>query len=249
MELLSLLFRIPTIFLAVAMGVFAYQVIVLTKGAMRGWVYLSLSGFALFLWATCVLVFTVIFPHDLLRFLSSAFFLFVMSFLVPLSYTRLAESFGVLPRWWNVPLFVGSLGFVIFVLLAFATTGEFGLQTLMSIAHFSLAIGMTLAVMPSFFLMKVTKKKPWLFAFLFCLIIAFALHVGQYYDNCCYEGSDFSDSSVCEGYNLDYVGIYSAPCISGLVAIGSLYQLFLLLGVVCGTISFFQVWRGLKAFK
>ncbi|MFO7710516.1 MAG: hypothetical protein R6V53_02005 [Candidatus Woesearchaeota archaeon] len=249
LAIISLIFRIPTIFLAILMGYLAYQLFVLTKGATKGWMYLSIGGFSLFMWAASIVLFSVIFPHETLRYLTGAFFLFMMAIFQPLAYTKLAESFHArLPRWWNVPTLLALIGLVVFTLMAYGSMGSFGLQNFLTVAHFTLAICMLFALLPSYRLMKETKKSPWIFSFLFCLVVALGMNVGQYYNNCCNETSEFSENEVC-AYDLDYLGIYEAPCNAGVLSVARFYQLFLLVGIILGDVAFFKLWRGLKAFK
>jgi hypothetical protein len=103
------------------------------------------------------------------------------------------------------------------------------------------------ALIPTFYLMKITKKSAWTLAFIFCVVVAIGLNLGQYYDGCCWEKGALSISGdpVCSGYDLDYTSVYPNVCISSIAGVGKVYQLFLLVGLIIGDISFYKLWKNL----
>ena len=91
---------------------------------------------------------------------------------------------------------------------------------LLSVSHWTLAMGMLYAAVPSYFLMVATKKSPWILAFIFCLIIGVGLNLGQYFDNCCGPSGEMQGAEICSDYDLDYMFVYKSACVPGIVAVG-----------------------------
>ena len=241
---MTLVFRLPAILLGAYAGYLAFSLFRVTKGGSNGWIYLSVKGLCLFFWAATALIFSMI---DLpsLRYLTGAFFLFLIAVTVPITYVKLVEDFGAKrPRWLNVR---NTLFFVIIVYLLFlfgnVFFGNFAepLVTLLTVSHLTLGIAALVAIIPTYILVKETGQRPWKLALIFAILVGVGLNFGQYSNNCCSEEGDFYGMEICEGYDLDYTKIYNAPCFSGLVIAGQYYQIALLASIIVLPIALYQL--------
>jgi hypothetical protein len=255
--LITIIFRSLAIIIGLLMAFFSYKIYRNTQGASRGWVYMVAFGISLFLWSSTAMFFKVIVNDFVIRAITGSIFLFSLAYLVPLSYTYLVKDFNFNRPNWLTPrfviFFVTSVLILLFAINIFDNllTGLF-LNKLLSIIHLTLAISVLFSAIPTYCLMKATKKAPWILAFLFSLIIGLGLNLGAYYDNNCWGNSEFGGPLVktadksCVGYDLDYVQVYQLPASPAIAAVGKVYQLFLLLGLILGDLSFFILWRRLR---
>ncbi len=260
----TIVFRLLAIFSGVFLAIMSYLIYKNTRGATKGYSYLAYFGISLFLWSSTAMIFkklewtAMIFKKlewFLIREISGIIFLFMIGFFVTKAFSKLVEDFGVTkPSWVSVK---GALYFVVGVhILVLALNlmfffGDFlefntALQKLLSIAHWSLSFSFLYAIFPTYYLMKATKKSPWILAFLFSVVIAFSLNIGQYYDGCCGISGKLSDQPICEQYDLDYMRTYDVPCNTGIVKAGIIYQMYLIVGIILIDVSFFQLWRRLS---
>ena len=249
--LLTIVFRSAAIIIGLLMAIFSYLIYKATRGSSKGWLYLTIFGTSLFFWSTSAMLFKLadwFWP----RVISGIIFLIMMAYFVPISYTKLAEDLGVKrPKWLTTRFTAYLVTIILIIVLIFNSfLGDyFGMdflaRKLLSVAHWSLGLTILFACLPTYLLMISTKKSPWILAFMFTLIIGVGLNLGQYYDGCCGEGGQLKDENICSKYDLDYMKVYDLPCSESLVGLGMKYQLFLLLGIILGDISFYQLWRRL----
>lgn len=254
MELtLIIFFRGIAVFIALLMAFFAYKIYSNTKGATKGWLYLSLAGILLFIWSSTALLFSV---FDILyaRILFGVVSLLLMAFFVSVAYTKLAGDFNAGMPKWITPKLSGSLVIVFFLVMLGFNYFTYGLSNMelffravLSSAKWMLGVIMLYTCIPTFYIMKSSKNLTWVFAFLFCLFVGLGLNIGQYHDGCCWSGGESKEAGLaaCDGYGLDYVSISEMPCVDSIVGAGKMYQLFLLVGLIVGDISFYKIWRTL----
>jgi hypothetical protein len=91
-----------------------------------------------------------------------------------------------------------------------------------------------------------TKKIHFILTFIYYVVIALALNIGQYHNGCGGTGGELEDETVCAGYNLEYVKTYDLPCYEGIIPFARYYQLLILLGLVVVDLAYFKLWRALS---
>jgi hypothetical protein len=245
---IGMVFRSIAIIIAIIIAFFSYKIYLVTKG-VKGWFYLVLSGLSLFLWAITAQIFSFI-DMSYTRYVTGIITLCLMAFFVPVAYTRLVIDFKISkPKWLNT-FFSGSLVIGIFLIILIINiirldqlSQQTFLRVLLSVSHLTLGLSLTYAIIPTYYLMKSTRRSPWILAFLFCILVAFGINLGQYYSTCCWEGSSLSHEPVCSQYKMDYVPVYGTECNNGILSIGGFYQIFLITGIILGAVSFYQLWK------
>ncbi len=240
----TLFWRSGAVMLGLIGCYFAFRIYQLTKKGSNGWFYLALQGLFLFLWAATAMLFSML-DLPTARYISGIVLLLSIAISVAITYTKFVEDFGIKkPRWLNVTTTFSVL-MVAFVLLVIGNllTDNFDepLVTVLSISHLTLGIAGLIAIIPTVILVRATKQTPWKLALGYAIIIGLGLNIGQYYDNCCYEGGELSESELCSDYDLDYIKVYNLPCYEGLVAIGQYYQISLLIGMIILPTALYQL--------
>jgi hypothetical protein len=251
-SIMTWIFRPLAIVIGLLMAFFSYKIYKNSIGASKGWFYMAIFGSSLFLWSFSATLFKML-NLFMPRIIFGIIFLMMMAIFVPLAYTKLIKDFKFDVPKWLTPKFSLFIVIVIYftVLISNILSGEMLYSTnlfmrkLLSISHWTLGLVTIYALVPTFYLMKITKKLPWILAFVFCVIVAIGLNIGQYYNGCCWDAGALSTDKVCIGYDLDYTSVYPEVCYAGIAGIGKIYQLFLLVGIIIGDISFYKLWRSL----
>lgn len=255
--LTTIIFRTSAIIIGLLMAFFSYKIYRNTQGASKGWVYMVIFGITLFLWSSTAMFFKIIINDFIARAITGSIFLITLAYLVPLSYTTLLKDYNFAKPKWLTPRFAIFFVTGFFALLLIFNlsdnlfTGLF-LNKLLSIIHMTLAISLLFTSIPTYYLMKETRRAPWILSFIFCLIIGVGLNLGVYYTSNCWGNKELGGAlaknadPICAGYDLDYIQVYQLTAIPEFMTLGKVYQLFLLIGLIIGDISFFMLWRRLK---
>jgi hypothetical protein len=240
---ISIIFRIVAGIMAIVAAWLGYNIYKHTRGATKGWVYMSIFSFSLAIWSVATLLFMG--PEMAMpRYWSGILLFMVMSYIIPLAYSTLCVDFKLkVPRWINP-----RVSFLVITLMLLTLLGinfyQLSIQRFLSITHYLLGLSLLFSAIPTFYLMHRTKRAPWILAFIFCIVSGFALDAGQYYNNCC--GEKIATDPFCDDYDLDYNSVYWGSCYMPFVYFGRYYQLYLLIGFTFALVSFYQSYRKLS---
>ena len=248
-ETILFIFRALVILLAGIMVYFSYKIYKNTHGASRGWLFLSISGGLLAVWtSSAVLVKYIGSPAVISALLIlETLVLFILCFIIPYSYSKLADDFRIpRPKWLTTKsiYFVGSAVIVSVILVNFFI-GNFSdssviINRFYSIAHWSLSLCVLYACITVLCMVFATRKALWVYSLLFFLIVAVGMNTAQYYYGCCWTGGELHSDAVCSAYNNDYVSVSGVGCsvpVTGVFA--KIYQPVLLVGIVFGVVSLY----------
>lgn len=245
-DVITLVFRALAIFGGILIGLFAFQIYKLSKGGLRGWMYISIFGGFLFFWAAASLA-TSLIGIGLLEKIAGTIGLLGLAFFVPLSYTKICEELNLKrPDFLSTRVSVGFTSLVLMALLLLnvfsPSFAEFPMEKIVSISLFTLGFAMAFALIPLYVLVVNVKKAPWIIALVATVLLSFSLFVGQHYNGCCGEGGEFEEiDELCGRYNLHYIEVTEGPCVGGVVKVGEFYQAYLTIGILLIAFSYYRL--------
>lgn len=247
----SMFFFVALMLIAFLGFVFSIMVYRHTRGAMRGWLYLSVYGMANATLGILGMVRNVV-TGDLLQvvfFLQAICIMTIFSFAI-LSATAFPKQFNLdhkLLSGRNILIFVWTilLGVFIFNVTSFTSLWA---QRLYSIAILGLCIAYFIILVPMGKLVLHTRKAPWFFLWLgwfFNALLIFSLLGGS----CCNAGDILAGEGNEECNEIVFFNILSMECSPGIAGVYQLGLLSVLVGSVFIVLAMGLLWHKLHKIK
>lgn len=269
----TIILRTIVCLLSLSCGFFCIGIYTVARNsANKGWIYMAFTGGVLSLWSFVQTIGYAFGPSDYLpiimyiKTISSIVCCFLIGILVPLSIIKLNETFNFkMPLIFtkkNIYAFFTAM-YVIFLSIYFIThpiTDVINLsflqmlKVLAGVANLALIFIFTLSLQPAYILWKNTKVWIWLIFFMFIPFVIIAQILNTPFAGCCNQfipelakSCNYilnAGTMVCRQDLAEIIPIACSPIIIGL---SKFYQLFMLVAVVLGTVSFYGIWKTLKA--
>ncbi|MFW5991263.1 MAG: hypothetical protein ACOCQX_03455 [Candidatus Nanoarchaeia archaeon] len=230
-------------------GIFAYLLQKVTKGAIKGWLYISLEGAALFCWGLFWSL-SNFFDYVPGKMLATGIFVPFIAFFASIGYTSIAKQFGVnMPKWLNVRNVVilnvvayFILGIYNYFFSAYSSlAGEIG-----TVGLFQGGLGMLVGSISAFYVFKGTRRYIWLSQGLYTIFCTIGLWSLNYTALCCWEQGPLNSSEVCSSLTYEYLAVFQIPCLASIIPITDVFYNFMAIGLIMFAISLIVFWWRLK---
>jgi hypothetical protein len=233
----ALFFRLLSVILGPLLAVVVYNIYRKTKGGSIGWLYMSVAFISLGAWSISQLVFLVVFPNFIIRVITGAMGIFLISFFCPLSAVGLAKDMKCSLPGWLTEVSVIAIGFAYYAIMyvyAFMASVDF----LGSVASISI-IGLTpMFILGAIGYLTIARETRvgiwswWTLGTFFVFIGAFV--IGGMYANCCGTGAplEWSQGRGCDGWMYDYAPALPLPCVEAALPVTSNGAVILSIGLL-----------------
>ncbi len=244
MELMTF-FRIFTIFLGTILGILSYKIFVLTKGSIRSWIYLVISGFTIAAWA---ILQTALPDMSLVVNLSSIIGYIIIAIFLPLGFIRLSNNFGIELNWlftagFMIPAYCTLWVVLLIVNLIILPYSEI-MPVLAGISHILLALMSIYMAYPLYRIFEQTRKWFWGLMFVFSILLGVGIFLGAYFAGACEANPEVSE--LCEDFSTHYSEVVPLPYLQGLVDFASLYHILLFGALIFASFGLYGTMRNLK---
>lgn len=247
MPLDIVIFTVLATIMGIIVYLITYRIYRLTKGGSKGWLYLGTVGFAASFWA--VLGYLVGW-RNIIGLLTEIIVLPIMLVFVVVTTTTLASDMKIKrPEWFTTRNAMYYL-FVVFVLVLsynLFTPIYDPLRELVSIVMILMPFAFLVAAFGGYVIYRGTGKSAWIAFLIGSLLIMSATFMATYRGNCC--GVPNPSSSLCEGYDRNYVPSHPIPCVESFLYIAILHAYFTVTGMIFYIISFLLLWIPMEFLK
>ncbi|MFW5991262.1 MAG: hypothetical protein ACOCQX_03450 [Candidatus Nanoarchaeia archaeon] len=204
--------------MGLAAGTFSYLLRGVTKGAVKGWLYLSLTGASLFLWGLLWSLGNFI-DNEQIKIIATGIVVPIVAFFAALGYTSFATEFGVKkPGWLSVRNIVIIIA-VVYVIVGgynyFFTDYSSIIYETGTVGLFVGGVAMIIAAVSSFLLFRGTGRYIWLMQVVYTLLVLVGLWSINYASLCCWEEGELTDHDACSSIDFEYQEIFNLPCAPG----------------------------------
>jgi len=244
-EQIYLIFRFCSVFLALLIGFFCYEIYKLTRKGSVAWKYIAILGVSGSLWALTQLI-SNLFSFEIVGILSQIMFNpFLGLFSLLASIQLIADLRIKKPKILTIRngLIYFFLLFLILIIYNSLTPFNNFLLELEAICVAMVSVSYLPANFNFYKIWRGTKTNTWLILFLGFFIFLIGEILLSYTGTCC----EHNLSPLCSQDPLNFPSIYPLPCILFILPIAIRGELFLLIGEIFWVTGFFKLWKSMKS--
>ena len=242
----SLIFGIGSAVTAVFVILFALRIYQQTKGATKGWYYLSLYGLVNGILSFLLIVYALL-DSEISRF---AYYLFhpLATFTIGLfvikSVGYFLEDFGLDTRFNNRTMLQAVYPSILMILALMALFKGINLYVVDALGMLTMGFGLLVASASFYRLAKKTRKVEWVIIYFSSIIPAIAAISLTYIGGCCHLDAPLAGQTICEN-TLRVVTPFPQYCSAAIAGAHGPLLMLLLLGLILSAIGYGLIYRKL----
>ena len=243
-EQIYLIFRFCSVFLALLIGFFCYEIYKLTRKGSVAWKYIAILGVGGSLWALTQLI-SNLFSFEVGLVFSQIIYAPLLGLFPLLASVQLVIDMGIKkPKFFTIrnSLIYFFTLFLFLIIYNLLTSYENFLLELANICIAAIPICFLPANFNFYKIWRGTKTNTWLIIFLGLLMFFMGEFFVSYTGTCC----EHNLSPLCSQDPLNFPSIYPLPCILFILPIAIRGELFLLIGEIFWVTGFFKLWKSMK---
>lgn len=242
-----MIYGIGSTIIAILVIYLASRIYMRTKGATKGWLYLSLYGLTNSFLSLIILIDSVVYT-PITRFLYHIIHpigALLIAFFVSNAIAHFLKDFGIESRLQTKRYLQGAFFLILAIFLAMGFYRGMGIYRFDSVAMYTLAASLLVTSISIFRVWRKTGKLAWLVVFLSALVPAFPVIGINYIGSCCHVDGPMVGQAICE--NTQRVASpFIQYCSPFIVELQGFMLMFLLVGVSLSAIAYYLIWRSIR---